>query len=458
MAARYQVLTDPYLARRAEDILDVGQRVLRVLGGSAQDDGGPLMTEAGILVAHELRPSDLARVQPDLVLGIITELGSASDHSAILARALGLPAVTGLGPFLSQVSAGQRLALDGSNGRVWLDPAPEELQKLEQEGEAWARGRAEAKQSAQRPAVMRDGRRILVAGNINGPSDVGPALDQGAEGVGLFRSEYLFIDRVTPPDEQEQLETYRAVARQLKGRPLIVRTLDVGGDKPLPYMRGEYEANPFLGQRGLRYSLERPGLFKPQIRAILRVASEFPVKVMFPMVSTFDELVLLDALMDEACAELQEEGLPFDDDIARGIMIETPAAVISADYLARLVDFFSIGTNDLTQYIMAADRSNAAVANLASPFQPAVVRALHQVVAAAQRAGIAVSLCGELAGDPRATALLVGLGITELSMSAPAIPLVKARVRELNLQQAQVLAQELLTYESAGDIEQRLSE
>jgi phosphocarrier protein FPr len=305
---------------------------------------------------------------------------------------------------------------------------------------------------------MRDGHRVLVEANINGPSDVGLALDQGAEGVGLFRTEYLFIDRATPPDEQEQLETYRAVARALKGRPLIVRTLDVGGDKPLPYMRGEYEANPFLGQRGLRYSLERPALFKPQIRAILRAAAEFPIKVMFPMVSTFDEIVLVDALMDEACAELQGEGLPFDDDIARGIMIETPAAVLSADYLARLVDFFSIGTNDLAQYMMAADRSNAAVATLASPFQPAVVRAIHQVVQAAQKAGIPVALCGELAGDPRATPLLVGLGIAELSMSAPAIPLVKARVRDLGLAGAQVLANELLTYESAIDIEQRLSE
>ncbi len=458
MATRYQVLTDPYMARRADDIIDVGQRVLRVLAGAAQDDAGLFMEEAAILVAHELKPSDLARVQPELVLGIITELGSASDHSAILARALGLPAVTGVGPFLVQVTDKQTLALDGNSGRVWLAPDVEQLQELEHRGEIWAKERAAAKQSAQRPAVLRDGHRILVAANINGPSDVALALDQGAEGVGLFRTEYLFIDRMTPPTEEEQVETYRAVARQLKGRPLIVRTLDVGGDKPLPYLRGDHEANPFLGLRGLRYSLDRPAIFKPQMRAILRVAAEHPVKIMFPMVSTFDELVLVDALIEEACAELQSEGLPFDDDVARGIMIETPAAVMAADYLARLVDFFSIGTNDLSQYMMAADRSNPAVTNLVSPYQPAVVRAMHQVVEAAQRAGIPVSLCGELAGDPRATPLLVGLGIGELSMSAPAIPLVKARVRQLNLEKAQVLASELLTYESAIDIEQRLIE
>ena len=458
MATRYQVLTDPYMARRADDIIDVGQRVLRVLGGTGQDDTGVVMEEAAILVAHELKPSDLARVQPDLVLGIITELGSASDHSAILARALGLPAVTGLGPFLATVTDKQMLALDGSTGRVWLAPDAEQLAELERKGEAWAKERAAAKQSAQRPATMRDGQRILVAANINGPSDVGPALDQGAEGVGLFRTEYLFIDRMTPPTEEEQVETYRAVARQLKGRPLIIRTLDVGGDKPLPYVRGGYEANPFLGQRGLRYSLDRPAIFKPQIRAILRLAAEHPVKIMFPMVSTFDELVLVDALIEEACAELQADGLPFDDDVSRGIMIETPAAVMAADYLARLVDFFSIGTNDLSQYMMAADRSNPAVASLVSPYQPAVVRAIYQVVQAAQKAAIPVSLCGELAGDPRATPLLVGFGITELSMSAPAIPLVKARIRQVEPQKAQILASELLTYESAVDIEQRLSE
>jgi multiphosphoryl transfer protein len=446
------------MARRADDIIDVGQRVLRVLAGTAQDDTGVLMEEAAILVAHELKPSDLARVQADLVLGIVTEQGSASDHSAILARALGLPAVTGLGPFLTQVADKQTLALDGTTGQVWLAPDAEQLQELERRGEAWARERAAAKQSAQRPAVTRDGHRILVSANINGPSDVALALGQGAEGVGLFRTEYLFIDRMTPPTEEEQLETYRAVARQLNRRPLIVRTLDVGGDKPLPYMRGDYEANPFLGRRGLRYSLDRPAIFKPQIRAILRVAAEHPVKIMFPMVSTFDELVLVDALIDEACAELQAEGLPFDDDVSRGIMIETPAAVMAADYLARLVDFFSIGTNDLSQYMMAADRSNPAVANLVTPYQPAVIRAIHQVVQATQKASIPVSLCGELAGDPRATPLLLGLGIGELSMSAPAIPLVKARVRQLNLEAARVLANELLTYETAVDIEQRLSE
>ena len=249
-----------------------------------------------------------------------------------------------------------------------------------------------------------------------------------------------------------------AIAREYarRGKPLIVRTLDVGGDKPLPYFRGEHEANPFLGRRGLRYSLDHPAIFKQQLRAIMRAAAEHPIKIMFPMVSTFDELVLVDALIEEACSELQDEGLPFDDDIARGIMIETPAAVMAADHLVRLVDFLSIGTNDLSQYMMAADRSNAAVAPLVTPYQPAVLRAIRQVVEAARPTGIPVSLCGEMAGDPRATALLIGLGIGELSMSAPAIPLVKASLRAVDIAAAQALAEELLTYESAVDIEARV--
>lgn len=457
VAARYRALADPYMARRAEDVLDVGGRVLRRLTGAQVGEGGPLLTQPAILVAHELKPSDLARVQPELVLGIVTELGSATDHSAILARALGLPAVTGVGPFLGSVEAGQMLALDGSEGCVWLEPDEDLIRELEQRGEAWAAARQAAKQAAQRPAVTQDNLRVPVLANINGPADVELALAHGAEGVGLFRTEYLFMDRVAPPSEQEQIDTYLAVARRLKGRPLVIRTLDVGGDKPLPYLRGEHEANPFLGQRGLRFCLDRPAIFRPQLRAILRAAAEHPIKIMFPMVSTWDELVLVDALLDETCSELQAEGLAFDDDIARGIMIETPAAVASADFLARLVDFFSIGTNDLAQYIMAADRGNAAVANLVNPYQPAVVRAIHQVVQAAQKAGISVALCGELASHPQATELLIGLGIAELSMSAPAIPAVKARIRQVSLRQAHELAAEVLGYESAADIEQRLS-
>lgn len=456
MAARYRALSDPYLARRADDVIDVGQRVLRILAGAGLDESGPLLTQPSILVAHELKPSDLARVQPNLVLGIVTELGSASDHSAILSRALGLPAVTGVGPFLAQVVDGQTLALDGGSGHVWLEPTSEQLQELEQKGEVWAEEREAVRHSAQRPAVTSDGRRILVAANINGPSDVANALALGAEGVGLFRTEYLFLDRIAPPTEEEQLDTYRVVGRELRGKPLIVRTLDVGGDKPLPYFRGEHEANPFLGRRGLRYSLDHPAIFKQQLRAIMRAAAEHPIKIMFPMVSTFDELVLVDALIEEACSELQDEGLPFDDDIARGIMIETPAAVMAADHLVRLVDFLSIGTNDLSQYMMAADRSNAAVAPLVTPYQPAVLRAIRQVVEAARPTGIPVSLCGEMAGDPRATALLIGLGIGELSMSAPAIPLVKASLRAVDIAAAQALAEELLTYESAVDIEARV--
>jgi phosphocarrier protein FPr len=280
----------------------------------------------------------------------------------------------------------------------------------------------------------------------------------GAEGVGLFRTEFLYFEREAPPSEEEQLEIYQDAARRLKGKPLVIRTLDVGGDKPLPYLRQPRETNPFLGQRGLRYCLDHPGLFRPQMRAILRAAADYPIRVMFPMVSRWEELVMVDALIDEICAELQAEGLAFDEDLQRGVMIETPSAVLIADHLARLVDFFSIGTNDLAQYIMAADRDNAAVANLVNPYQPAVLRAIRETVEAGHANGIKVSLCGEMAGDLKATALLIGLGIDALSMTPTAIPIVKERIRRLELTEAKRIAAMALEMSSAEEIEAYLAE
>ncbi len=280
----------------------------------------------------------------------------------------------------------------------------------------------------------------------------------GAEGVGVFRTEYLFMDRTAPPSEEEQFTAYVEAARRLGGLPLIVRTLDAGGDKPLAYLPVGHEPNPFLGQRGLRYCLEHPGIFKPQLRAILRAAAQYPIQLMYPMVSALDELLLANALVDECCAELQAEGLPFDDDLETGIMVEVPAAVLAAEHLARFVDFLSVGTNDLTQYVMAADRGNAAVAGLVNPLQPAVIHAIHQVVQAGHGAGIWVGLCGELGGDPIATPLLAGLGLDELSMNATSIPRVKARIRSLDAATAAEIATTVLGMLTAQEIEDYLRE
>lgn len=458
VVSRYRALDDPYLARRAEDVLDAGQRVLRYLAGAPIDATVFAPPTPAILVANDLKPSDVARLPLDQVLGIVTAEGGATGHSAILAHALGIPAVTGVGAAAATIADGQHLALDGSAGLLWLAPDADLLAQLGEQRDRWQAQRAAGQKDAQAPATLRDGGTIEVAANINLPADVGLALISGAEGVGLFRTEFLYLDREAPPTEEEQLAAYLDVARQLRGRPLVIRTLDIGGDKTLTYLRQPHEPNPFLGQRGLRYCLDHPGLFRPQLRAILRAAAEHPIRVMFPMVSTWDELVMADALIDEICAELQVDGLAFDEDIQRGIMIETPAAVLLADHLARLVDFFSLGTNDLTQYVMAADRGNAAVAGLVSAYQPALLRALREVVRAGHANGIRVGICGELAGDPRATPLLVGLGLDELSMNAASIPAVKARIRQLSRADAQRIAAVALEMSAAAEIERYLGE
>jgi phosphoenolpyruvate-protein phosphotransferase len=423
VVSRYRALDDAYLARRADDVLDAGQRVLRYLAGAPIDATVFAPPAPAILVANELKPSDVARLPLDQVLGIVTAEGGATGHSAILARALGIPAVTGIGAAATVIADGQHLALDGGAGLLWLAPDADLLAQLDaSSAPAGKRSAPPGRKTPRRLRILRDGGHIEVAANINLPADVEMALVNGAKGVGLFRTEFLYLDREAPPTEEEQLAAYLDAARRLRGRPLVIRTLDIGGDKTLTYLRQPHEPNPFLGQRGLRYCLDHPGLFRPQLRAILRAAAEHPIRVMFPMVSTWDELVMVDALIDEICAELQEDGLAFDEDIQRGIMIETPAAVLLADHLARLVDFFSIGTNDLTQYIMAADRGNAAVASLVSAYQPALLRAIREVVRAGHANGIRVGICGELAGDPRATPLLVGLGLDELSMNAACDP------------------------------------
>ncbi|MFZ4848065.1 MAG: phosphoenolpyruvate--protein phosphotransferase [Caldilinea sp.] len=454
MVARYRALEDDYLARRADDVADAGQRVLRLLAGLPAESPLFAPPEPAILVTTELKPSDVARLPADQVLGIVTAEGGATGHSAILARSLGIPTVTGIGAAaVASIREGQTIALDGDNGLVWPAPDPTLCDRLLARRTAWLAQRQKAQQQALAPAITLDRQTIQVAANINLPGDLAMALANGAEGVGLFRTEFLYMDRESPPSEEEQLAAYLEAARRLQGRPLIVRTLDVGGDKPLPYLRYPHEQNPFLGHRGLRYCLDHPGLFRPQLRAILRAAAQFPVRVMFPMVSTWDELVLVDALIDEICAELQTEQHPFDEDIQRGIMVETPAAVLLAPQLARLVDFFSIGTNDLTQYVMAADRGNAAVAGLVNAYQPAVLHAIRQTTQAGHAQGIPVGICGELAGDPRATALLVGLGLDELSMTAAAIPAVKAQIRQLHTADAARIAETALQFSTVEEIQ-----
>jgi len=453
IVAAYRALDDEYQRARAGDVTDVGDRVIRNLLGETQ--APPTMRAPGILVAAELTPADAARLDPALALGICTAFGSPTAHSAILARTLGIPAVVGLGPRILDVPDGTLIIVDGAEGRVWV--APEPAMVAEYQGRVATARAAEA--TARVPAgrvATRDGHRVEVVANIGSLADAKAAVTAGAEGVGLFRTEFLFLDQRTAPDEETQVSTYRAAALALGGRPLIIRTLDAGGDKPLPYLNLRAEANPFLGWRAIRLSLAHPELFKTQCRAIIRVAAEFPVKVMFPMIATLGEIRSARALLDEAREEVRRRGQGVPRTMETGIMLEVPAAAVRASTFAPCVDFFSVGTNDLTQYTMAAERGNERVAALADALQPAVLQLIGQAVDAAHACGKWVGVCGELAGDPAAVPVLVGLGVDELSMSPPAIPRVRETIVGLDYAACRRLAQAVLTLDAADEVRTHL--
>ncbi len=454
VANQYRALGTDYLRARAADVLEVGTQVLANLINKDGPAHTTLIAEPGILVAEDITAADTAGLDPKFVLGIITALGSSTSHSAILARTLGIPAVAGLGERLQAITEGLPLILDGNTGQVWPSPDAALKDKYEKLDEAAKAEQGRANAVRHEPAVTRDGARVEVAANIGSEADAVAAVEAGAEAVGLLRTEFLFLDRQTGPDEDEQYKAYRAIAQVLAGRPLIIRTLDIGGDKPVAYIRQVAEANPFLGWRAIRIGLAEPEFFKVQLRAIVRAAAEFPVRVMFPMVATLGEWSAVRGLLNEARDEVRRRNQVVPDKIETGIMIEIPAAAILADQFAKQVDFFSIGTNDLTQYTLAAERGNARVAELADAFNPAVLKLIEQTAKAAHANGKWVGVCGELAGDPLAVSLLVGLGIDELSMSSPAIPRAKQIIRTLDKAALQAQAQAALGMETAAQVRQ----
>jgi len=378
------------------------------------------------------------------VLGLATAIGSATSHTAILARGLGLPAVVGLGKAAVELADGTNVILDGFAGQMLIDPDPQLLVEYQARQAAAEQQRAAALASVVEPAVTRDGRRVEVAANIGDVAGAQSAVAHGAEAVGLLRTEFLYLDRTTPPSEDEQVAAYTAIAEALAGRPLIIRTLDIGGDKPAPYLDLPQEMNPFLGWRAIRYCLARPDIFKLQLRAILRTAHTHNIKVMFPMIATLDEVRQAKTLLAEVEAELTAQGIPHAAQIETGIMVETPAAAVAADLFAPEVDFFSIGTNDLVQYTLAADRTNPYVAPLANPFNPAVLRLIKQVIDAGHAAGKWVGMCGEMAGNPDAIPILLGMGLDEFSMTPAALPEAKALIRSLTFTEVQKIAARVL--------------
>lgn len=456
VATSYHTLEDSYLQERADDVVDIGQRVLRLLAGNAP--ANLHLQEPSILVATDLTPSDTAGLDPTKVLGICTTSGSATSHSAIIARTLGIPAVLGVDAQVLHLADGTLMALDGESGRAWVEPESHILDLLEAKREAWQTAQLEALATAHQPAITRDGRQVSVFANIGSISDVQVAVASGAEGVGLLRTEFLFLDRTSAPTEEEQLEVYQAIAQVLDNRPLIIRTLDVGGDKPLPYVRvGLREANPFLGWRGIRFCLDHPELFKTQLRAIFRASVGHQIKIMLPMIATVTEVRATKVILGEVQAELNQAGIAFDAAMKVGIMVEVPSAVAIADQLAAEVDFFSIGTNDLSQYVMASDRTNPRVANLVDALHPAVLRMVQQTVQAAHAAGISVGLCGELAADILATPILLGLGLDELSVNPQSIAGVKQAIARLSIVESEAIVASALQQDSAVHVRELIS-
>lgn len=454
VASSWETIDDPYQRARAADLRSVGTQVLARLLGI--EPPAPRLDEPGILVAADLAPADAAALDPATALGVATAAGGPTSHAAVLARSLGIPAVVGLGDAVLDVREGAQIALDGDAGVLVVDPSPEIVELFEARRREWEMADRAARADAEAPAFTLDGLPIEVAANVGSPDDVAAAVEAGSDGVGLFRTEFLFMARDAMPSEDEQESAYRVAAEALLRRPMIVRTLDAGADKPIPYLAQPAEANPFLGVRGLRLGLERPELLDSQLRAILRVAADHPVRVMFPMVATLEEFRAGRAAVERARAALVDAGRPVPDRIDVGMMIEVPSAALAADRLAEEADFFSVGTNDLAQYTLAAERGNERVAALADALHPAVLELIRLAATAAAAKGRWTGVCGEIAGDPLAAPLLIGLGVTELSMSAPAIPHVKQVVRRTDLASARALAERALAASSAGEVRELL--
>lgn len=453
--ARAQImagLDDPLLAARAADLRDVGERVLRILAGD-EATGASLPDHPIILIAHDLSPSDTAALDKEKVLGICTAAGGPTAHAAIIARALGLPAVVSAGEEVLKLAGETAVILNGHSGTLTLNPDEATLAAARAAQEQEQAQRAAATQAAADPAITQDNHRVEVVANIGSVADAQQAYAAGAEGVGLLRTEFLFMERDEAPSEEEQFTVYRDIAQALHNQPVIVRTLDIGGDKPLPYINVPHEENPFLGERGIRLCLNRPDLLRQQLRAILRAASHGTLRIMFPMVADLGEWHAAKKMVKEVQAEIaRRDGTQGETAVSLGIMIEIPAAALMADAFAPEVDFFSIGTNDLTQYTLAMDRMHPVLAKQADGLHPAVLRLIHTTAEAAHRAGKWVGVCGELGADPQALPILLGLGVDELSVNVPAVATVKAQIRGLQLADARTLAQRALQCRTAAEV------
>ena len=451
-------MDDELFAARALDVKDVGRRVLRILLG-LPDTALSAVTEPSIIVAEDLTPSDTASLDPALTLGFITAQGGLTSHSAILARTLGIPAIVGMGEgLLDKVSSGTVLVMDGRSGEMIIEPVPETVTRYERVRAGRNSQLEILKAAARKDALTADGRRVEVAANVGEAASARDAIEYGAEGIGLLRTEFLYLEDTQPPGEEKQYRIYREIFEVMCGRPVIVRTLDIGGDKPPSYLPFPDEMNPFLGWRAIRISLDEPEIFKTQLRAILRAAAGHQARIMFPMISDLDELRRARAIVETVKRDLERASVEFAADVPVGIMVETPAAAVLVDVLAEASDFFSLGTNDLTQYTMAVDRGNARVSGLFQPLHPAVLRLIKQTIEAGHSKGKWVGMCGELAGMTKAIPILLGLGLDEFSMNPRAIPEAKNLIGKLRDERAREIAHQALSYGTAADIEDYMKE
>ncbi len=448
-------LDDPYLRERAADLQDIGKRWLKNLLVVKIKDLSNL--EPGtIVVTYDLTPSDTAQLDLENCVGFITEVGGKTAHSAIMARSLELPAVVGVKGILSEAKEGETVIMDGEAGELFLDPSAELISEYEVKREVLKKEKEELKKLIKEEAITKDGRKVDIWGNIGSPNDVDAVIESGATGIGLYRTEFLFMNSDHFPTEDEQYQAYRIVAEKMQGKPVTIRTMDIGGDKELPYLDLPKEMNPFLGYRAIRISLENKDMFKTQLRAILRASQYGQIKIMYPMISSINEIRSANAILEECKRELDEIGKIYDRNIKVGIMIETPSTAIIAYKFAKEVDFFSIGTNDLTQYFLAVDRGNEMVSTLYNSFNPAVLEAIQKVIDAAHDANISVSMCGEFAGDKKATKLLLGMGLDSFSMSASSTLHVKKIIRNSNYIEAQKYRDLILQQNTPEEVIEKL--
>lgn len=457
-ADMFASMDDELMQQRATDMRDIKTRMQQVLQGIKPVDIASL-PEGSIIVAKDLTPSMTAGINPAHVTGIVTELGGKTSHSAILARALEIPAVVAVSGIMEQLKDGDFIVLDGSEGIVIANPDEKTVEEYTAKRDVFLKEKKELEQYIGKPTITKDGVSIELVANIGTPEELDKVIQYDGEGVGLFRTEFLFMDRNAMPTEEEQFEAYKKVAAGLAGKPVIIRTLDIGGDKEIPYMGLEKDENPFLGYRAIRFCLDRKeDVYKPQLRALLRASAFGNIKIMIPMVTCIDEYREAKALIEELKAELDSQGVAYNKEIQVGIMVETAAASLIADIFAKEVDFFSIGTNDLTQYTMSVDRGNDKVSYLYSTFNPAVLRSIQRIIECGRTEGIMVGMCGEAASDPMMIPLLLAFGLNEFSMSASAILKARKLITEYSIAELQAVAEKAMSFSTTKEVEAYMKE